>query len=47
MVLEGLLLIRDGRTGREMEETLNAYLPPKRRQSIVEQLLLNKAGKKA
>jgi len=40
MIQEGLLLIREGRTGREMEETLNAYLPPVKRQSIVEKLLL-------
>jgi chemotaxis protein MotA len=46
MIQEGLLLIRDGRNGREMEETLNAYLPPKKRQAIVEKLLLSKAGQK-
>lgn len=46
MIQEGLLLIRDGRTGREIEDTLNAYLPPKRRQAIVEKLLLSKSGSK-
>ncbi|HYA42441.1 MAG TPA: MotA/TolQ/ExbB proton channel family protein [Syntrophobacteraceae bacterium] len=46
MIQEGLLLIRDGRTGREMEETLNSYLPPRRRQAIVEKILLGGIDKK-
>jgi chemotaxis protein MotA len=43
MICEALLLIRDGQSGREMEDTLNAYLPPKKRQAIVERILLSKA----
>jgi chemotaxis protein MotA len=43
MIREALLLIRAGQTGREMEEVLNAYLPPQKRQAIVERLLLNEA----
>ncbi|MGA2403245.1 MAG: MotA/TolQ/ExbB proton channel family protein [Syntrophobacteraceae bacterium] len=46
MIREALLLIRQGQTGRDIEETLNAYLPPKKRQAIVERLLLSKAGQK-
>jgi chemotaxis protein MotA len=46
MIREALLLIRDGQTGREMEETLNAYLPPRKRQAIVERALLSKTQQK-
>lgn len=46
MIQEGLLLIREGRTGREMEETLNAYLPPGKRQSIVNRIALSKSEPK-
>ncbi|MEM5790184.1 MAG: MotA/TolQ/ExbB proton channel family protein [Syntrophobacteraceae bacterium] len=46
MIREAMLLIREGQSGREMEETLNAYLPPVKRQAIVEKLLLSKAGQR-
>jgi chemotaxis protein MotA len=46
MIREALLMIREGQTGREMEETLNAYLPPRKRQPIVERLLLSKVHQK-
>ncbi|MDR3566593.1 MAG: MotA/TolQ/ExbB proton channel family protein [Syntrophobacteraceae bacterium] len=42
MIQDGLLLIREGCTGREMEETLNAYLPPGKRLSTVDKLTLAK-----
>ncbi len=40
MVREGILMIREGQTSREMEEMLNAYLPPGKRQSFVEKMLM-------
>jgi chemotaxis protein MotA len=47
MICEALLLIREGQTGREMEEILNAYLPPQKRHSIVERLLLSEVEARA
>jgi hypothetical protein len=35
-------MIGEGRSSRELEEMLNSYLPPAKRQSIVEQLMLSK-----
>ena len=43
MICEAVLLIRDNQSGREIEDTLNAYLPPKKRKAIVERLLLSMA----
>ena len=35
MICEALMLIREGQTGREMEEILNAYLPPQKRHAVL------------
>ena len=49
MTREAILMIREGQTSRELEEMLNAYLPPKKRHAIVEKMLLNRVqeGKSA
>lgn len=43
MVRDAVLMIKDGRSGREIEDMLNAYLPPNKRQAVIERLLLAKA----
>lgn len=43
MVRDATIMMKDGQTGREIEDMLNAYLPPNKRQSVVEQLLIAKA----
>mgnify|MGYP000933963507 CR=1 FL=1 len=40
MVRDGIIMIRTGESGRELENMLNAYLPPRRRVSIMDQLLI-------
>lgn len=40
MVRDATLMIHEGRTSREVEEMLNAYLPPAGRGSTLEQLML-------
>ena len=42
LVRDAVVIMKEGESSRELEEMLNAYLPVKRRQSMVEQLLLNK-----
>ena len=45
MVREAVLMIREGQTSRELEDMLNAYLPPKKRHAIVEKMLLSAVQK--
>lgn len=39
MVRDAMLMIKDGESSRELEETLNSYLPAKKRRSRVSELL--------
>lgn len=43
MIRDAILMMKGGQTGREIEDMLNSYLPPDKRQSVVEQLLMAKA----
>lgn len=43
MIRDAVLMVKEGQTGREIEDMLNAYLPPSKRQSVVEQLLMARA----
>lgn len=45
MVRDAVLIMKEGRSSRELEDMLNAYLPVKKRQSFVEKLLLAKTQK--
>ena len=42
MIRDAVLMMKSGQSGRQIEDMLNAYLPPSRRQSVVEQLLMAK-----
>ena len=43
MVREAMLMIKEGRGSRDIEDMLNAYLPTDRRQAVVERLMLAKS----
>ena len=40
-VRDAIIMIRDKQSSRELEEMLNSYLPPKRRRSVVEELMVS------
>ncbi len=47
MVRDATLMIRDGQSSRDVEEMLNAYLPPRSRQSTVEKLMMRQSRSRA
>lgn len=43
MVRDAILMIKDGDSSRDLEDMLNSHLPPKRRRSFVNELILSRS----
>ena len=46
VIRDGILMIQAGEQGRDLEDMLNAYLAPKNRESIMDELMLQKSTAK-